>query len=151
MPAVAILCGVKSRPLAGEITLFSRDLVIGGSSALLTSVLARPLDGAGRSDFSTCVGETVSSGSLLGGVVTGVRSGWVRVSRRVRTRGGAAVAGMFFVQQGEIALGSVLFVAAIVTSSGSMVFYEALLPHVATEETGVPGIAAIRQARKALT
>jgi MFS transporter, UMF1 family len=48
--------------------------------------------------------------------------------------GAAGVACMWFVQEGDAWLGFWLFVLALAGSSGSMVFYESLLPHVAREE-----------------
>jgi MFS transporter, UMF1 family len=47
--------------------------------------------------------------------------------------GVAAVASMFFVSRGDVWLGFILFVLSLVGASGSMVFYEALLPHIAGE------------------
>ena len=44
----------------------------------------------------------------------------------------AAIGGMFFVHTGDLALASVLFVLAMVGATGSFVFYEALLPHIAS-------------------
>ncbi len=46
--------------------------------------------------------------------------------------GAAAIAGMFFVHTGDLPLASALFVLAMVGATGSFVFYEALLPHIAT-------------------
>lgn len=45
--------------------------------------------------------------------------------------GVAAVAGLFFVQRGDLALASGLFVLALIGVAGAFVFYESLLPHVA--------------------
>jgi UMF1 family MFS transporter len=45
-----------------------------------------------------------------------------------------AIAGMFFIHTGELALASVLFVLAMIGATGSFVFYEALLPHIASPE-----------------
>jgi UMF1 family MFS transporter len=45
--------------------------------------------------------------------------------------GVVAVAGMFFIERGQIGLASMLFIAALVGVAGSFVFYESLLPHVA--------------------
>jgi UMF1 family MFS transporter len=45
--------------------------------------------------------------------------------------GAAAVAGLFFVHTGDLALASWLFVLASIGVAGSFVFYEALLPHIA--------------------
>jgi UMF1 family MFS transporter len=46
--------------------------------------------------------------------------------------GAAAVAGLFFVHRGDIGLASLLFVLAMLGATGSFVFYEALLPHIAS-------------------
>src|SRR5918993_1091804 len=48
--------------------------------------------------------------------------------------GAAAVAGMFFVQQGDYRLALVLFVIALIGATASTVFYDALLPHIASED-----------------
>ncbi|HUF26597.1 MAG TPA: MFS transporter [Gemmatimonadaceae bacterium] len=48
--------------------------------------------------------------------------------------GSAFVAGLYLVQGGQLLLGSILFVGILVASTGAMVFYEALLPHIAGEE-----------------
>jgi MFS transporter, UMF1 family len=45
--------------------------------------------------------------------------------------GAAAVAGMFFIERGDATFAATLFVIAIVGATSSMVFYEALLPHIA--------------------
>jgi len=45
--------------------------------------------------------------------------------------GAGAVAGMFFVDRGEIVLASALFLVSLIGVTGSIVFYEALLPHIA--------------------
>src|SRR6185295_600235 len=47
--------------------------------------------------------------------------------------GAVAVAGMFFVQQGDYRLALVLFVIALIGATASTVFYDALLPHIAAE------------------
>jgi UMF1 family MFS transporter len=45
--------------------------------------------------------------------------------------GVASVAGMFFIQRGDLDLASALFAGSLVGVAGSIVFYEALLPHIA--------------------
>ncbi len=45
--------------------------------------------------------------------------------------GVASVAGMFFIEKGDLDLASVLFAVSLVGVAGSIVFYEALLPHIA--------------------
>ena len=47
--------------------------------------------------------------------------------------GVTAAALMFFIERGDIVLAAALFVAANVAVSGSYVFYESLLPHIASE------------------
>ena len=44
-----------------------------------------------------------------------------------------ATAGMFFVDRGQLTLASALFVLAAISAAGTTVFYEALLPHIASE------------------
>jgi len=48
--------------------------------------------------------------------------------------GAAAVAGMWFIQAGDIALASWLFVISSVAVSISFVFYESMLPHIAADD-----------------
>ncbi len=47
--------------------------------------------------------------------------------------GVGATLGMFFIGQGQILFASVLFVLTLAGATGSMTFYEALLPHIASE------------------
>lgn len=46
----------------------------------------------------------------------------------------AAIGGMFFIHTGDLTLASVLFVIAMIGATGSFVFYESLLPHIASPE-----------------
>jgi UMF1 family MFS transporter len=48
--------------------------------------------------------------------------------------GAVAIAALFFVHRGDLGLASILFVLAMVGATGSFVFYEALLPHIATPD-----------------
>ena len=48
--------------------------------------------------------------------------------------GVAATAAMFFIQRGEILFASIVFVFSLAGATGSMTFYEALLPHIASED-----------------
>jgi len=48
--------------------------------------------------------------------------------------GAAAVAGMFFVQQGDYKLALILFVISLIGATASTIFYDALLPHIAGED-----------------
>jgi UMF1 family MFS transporter len=47
--------------------------------------------------------------------------------------GVAAVAGMYFIQRGDLVLAALLYMVASVSAAGSFVFYESLLPHIASE------------------
>jgi len=47
--------------------------------------------------------------------------------------GAGATAAMFFVQRGDMVLASVAFIISLAGATGSMTFYEALLPHIADE------------------
>ena len=42
--------------------------------------------------------------------------------------------GMWFIQQGDLALAMILFLLSLIGSTASMTFYESLLPHIAREE-----------------
>ena len=70
---------------------------------------------------------------LLGAIsdVSGKKKRFLGVSMAV---GVAAVAGMFFIHHGDLWLASVLFVLSIIGATASFVFYEALLPHIASRE-----------------
>ena len=50
------------------------------------------------------------------------------------TLGVASVAGMFFIYTGDWILASVLFILANIGANGSFVFYDALLPHIASNK-----------------
>ncbi|MBY0490208.1 MAG: MFS transporter [Gemmatimonadaceae bacterium] len=45
-----------------------------------------------------------------------------------------ATAGMYFIGQGQILLASTLFVLSLAGATGSLTFYESLLPHIASED-----------------
>jgi UMF1 family MFS transporter len=48
--------------------------------------------------------------------------------------GVGAIAAMFFIDRGDVTLASALFVLSLIGATGSFVFYEALLPHVARHD-----------------
>ncbi|MDQ8161467.1 MAG: MFS transporter [Gemmatimonadota bacterium] len=48
--------------------------------------------------------------------------------------GVVATSAMFFIDHGELVFASALFVLSIAGATGSMTFYEALLPHIASDE-----------------
>ncbi len=67
--------------------------------------------------------------------VLGTLADYVAIKKRLLAAftviGAAAVAALFLAERGQLVLGSALFVAALVASTSAMVFYEALLPHIA--------------------
>jgi UMF1 family MFS transporter len=69
--------------------------------------------------------------------VLGAISDYVAAKKRMlgasMVVGAAAVAGMFFVQQGDYRRALVLFVISLIGATASTVFYDALLPHIAAE------------------
>jgi len=69
--------------------------------------------------------------------VLGAVSDYVAAKKRMLAAsmlvGAAAVAGMFFVQQGDYRLALVLFVISLIGATASTVFYDSLLPHIAAE------------------
>ncbi len=48
--------------------------------------------------------------------------------------GVVSVAGMYFIHQGDWVLAAVLFIIANIGANGSMIFYDAMLPHIARKE-----------------
>ncbi|HUF34905.1 MAG TPA: MFS transporter [Gemmatimonadales bacterium] len=82
------------------------------SIALVIIALASPVLGA-VSDYSALKKRFVAAFMLLGATAT---------------------AGLFLVQQGDLELASALFILTLVGASGSFVFYESLLPHIAASE-----------------
>jgi UMF1 family MFS transporter len=48
--------------------------------------------------------------------------------------GALACIGMFRIQEGDVGLASTLFILSLIGGSGCMVFYEGLLPHIASRE-----------------
>jgi UMF1 family MFS transporter len=70
--------------------------------------------------------------------ILGAVSDYVAAKKRMLAAsmivGAAAVAGMFFVQQGDYRLALVLFVISLIGATASTIFYDALLPHIAAED-----------------
>ncbi len=87
----------------------TQDLAIANSLAMAVVAVLAPILGA-LSDYS-------ASKKRFLGISMGI--------------GVSAVASMFFIRQGDVGLAATLFVIAIIGATGSFVFYEALLPHIA--------------------
>lgn len=65
------------------------------------------------------------------GAITDYTAAKKRMLARFMALGVLAVAGMFFIREGDIWLASILFIAANVGVGASFVFYDAILPHIA--------------------
>src|SRR5919108_2349636 len=65
------------------------------------------------------------------GAISDFRASKKRFIAGFQTIGVAAVAGLFLVHTGDIGLASWLFILSLIGVTGSFVFYEALLPHIA--------------------
>ncbi len=48
--------------------------------------------------------------------------------------GVSATAAMFFISQGQVLYASIIYILSLAGATGSMTFYEALLPHIASED-----------------
>ncbi len=65
------------------------------------------------------------------GAVADLRGGKKKMLGGFMALGAVAVAGMFWIHTGDLALASALFILANIGANGSFVFYDALLPHIA--------------------
>lgn len=65
------------------------------------------------------------------GAISDYRGTKKRLLALFMSLGVAAISGMFFIQRGDLNLASTLFTLSLVGVTGSYVFYEALLPHIA--------------------
>lgn len=70
--------------------------------------------------------------------ILGAITDYVAIKKRLLATfaglGVTAVAAMYFVQQGDWVLGAILFIIANIGANGSVIFYDALLPHIAAED-----------------
>jgi UMF1 family MFS transporter len=88
-----------------------------------------------RFSIATTIGLTIIAvlAPILG-VIADTRATKKRFLGMFLGLGAAAVASMFFIQQGQWVLAAVLFVLANIGANGSFVFYDSLLPHVANRD-----------------
>lgn len=68
------------------------------------------------------------------GAVADVKAAKKRFLLAFMLIGVVATSGMFLIDRGELLLASALFVLSIAGATGSLTFYEALLPHIASDE-----------------
>lgn len=68
------------------------------------------------------------------GAISDVAAAKKRMLAGFMILGVGAVAGMYFLERGDVAMASWLYIIATVGATASVVFYEALLPHLASAE-----------------
>ena len=70
--------------------------------------------------------------------ILGAITDYIAVKKRLlatfASLGVVAVAGMYFIHEGDLVLASILFIAANIGANTSRLFYDAILPHIASEE-----------------
>jgi len=94
-----------------------------------------PADASFNHSLATVVALTIVAViSPILGVIGDLRACKKRMLGIFAGIGISATACMFLIEQGNWMLGMVLFVVANIGASGSFVFYDALLPHVARED-----------------
>lgn len=98
-------------------------------------VVASGLSASGASQrlatANTITAIVVATLGPLLGTVSDFRAAKKRFLGSFLLLGVAAVSGLFFVQRGDLLLGTTLFVLTLICATASTVFYEALLPHIA--------------------
>ncbi len=77
---------------------------------------------------------------LVAGIapVVGAITDYIAIKKRLLGTfagiGVAAVAGMYFIHEGQWVLAATLFILANIGANGSMIFYDAMLPHIAKQD-----------------
>ncbi len=98
-------------------------------------VVASGLSASGASQRLATANTIVAIIVAVLGPVLGTLSDFLAAKKRLLggflLLGVAAVSGLFFVQRGDLLLGTTLFVLTLVCATASTVFYESLLPHIA--------------------
>jgi UMF1 family MFS transporter len=88
-----------------------------------------------RLSIATTIGMVlIAAASPLLGTIADFNGQMKRMLGAFLTLGVASVAGMFFIYHGDWILASILFILANIGANGSFVFYDALLPHIASDD-----------------
>lgn len=83
----------------------------------------------------TAVGlATAAAFAPVLGAITDFIAAKKRLLATFAALGIVAVAGMYFIHQGDLVLASILFIAANIGANTSRIFYDALLPNIASEK-----------------
>ena len=92
-------------------------------------------DASGRFALATTIGMVlIAAISPLLGTIADFNGTKKRLLGAFLALGAAAVAAMYFIYSGDWILASILFILANIGANGSYVFYDALLPHIASDE-----------------
>jgi UMF1 family MFS transporter len=92
-------------------------------------------DASGRFALATTIGMVlIAAIAPLLGTIADFNGRKKSMLAGFLTLGVASVTGMFFIYKGDWILASVLFILANIGANGSFVFYDALLPHIASDE-----------------
>jgi UMF1 family MFS transporter len=92
-------------------------------------------DASGRFALATTIGMVlIAAISPLLGTIADFNGTKKRMLGAFLALGVAAVAAMYFIYSGDWILASILFILANIGANGSYVFYDALLPHIASDE-----------------
>ena len=120
------------------ITAFYAVIIVAVFPIYFQNVAASGLDDAvasSRLSTITAIALVIAAGvAPIFGAVTDYLAVKKRFLATFAGLGVAAVAGMFFIHEGDLLLASILFILANIGANGSMIFYDALLPHLANEE-----------------
>lgn len=94
-----------------------------------------PVEATSRFSLATTLGLTIIAIlSPILGAIADHSAAKKRLLGAFLAFGAAAVAAMFFIQQGQWVFAALLFILANIGVNGSFVFYDSLLPHVAAPE-----------------
>jgi MFS transporter, UMF1 family len=94
-----------------------------------------PAQASQRLSIATTIGMVlIAIASPLLGTIADFNGRKKRMLGAFLALGLASVAGMFFIYRGDWILASVLFILANIGANGSFVFYDALLPHIASDD-----------------
>jgi UMF1 family MFS transporter len=92
-------------------------------------------DASGRFALATTIGMVLIAGiSPLLGTIADFNGSKKRMLGAFVFLGVTSVAAMFFIYTGDWILASILFILANIGANGSYVFYDALLPHIASDD-----------------
>jgi len=93
-----------------------------------------PAQASQRLSIATVIGMVlIAVASPLLGTIADFNGRKKRMLGAFLALGLASVAGMFFIYRGDWVLASVLFILANIGANGSFVFYDSLLPHIASD------------------